>query len=422
MGKGKKKSKKQRGNPLDKTNAAKYEATRYSTHNKSPRQRGVEKRIILAFKTAESQKMIRTDDDSTYLRAVLHVSREITQYVTTELNQPKLSDPKFWSGKILDTYFERRYDQFMKGEIQHSTIARELHALEAFRTAANETNVYGGEKINIGNYQDRRENFKSIGAVVEKTEITAVKVDLATAQKVHQHIDTSTPNGKATQDINRLQSILGGRISATLRLTARDIKLNDSKNSVTAKFIKDKNKFTRTVPVNNLSKNDYQFVKNLVGNKTGGQKLFNMKDSNGNTMSDKRARQIVQEHTKKAAVKAGVYKDGQRFNTHSNRKGFAQATYDRTKYYSKARIYREISQYLDLQGSNREQIRGRLKNELKRINKYRTEHGKSKRSFSHEEARILHVSLLLGHSRMNVVKKNYIVTDKEKAKIASKTA
>jgi hypothetical protein len=108
----------------------------------------------------------------------------------------------------------------------------------------------------------------------------------------------------------------------------------------------------------------------------------------------------------------GMYVKGSRFNTHSNRKAFAQNLYDSTKNYTKHQIKGLMSDYIQEQGSNQDQIKERINRELERVNKYRIKNGLAKRSFTREELRILYVSLMLGHSRMSIVKKNYIITEK----------
>ncbi|PEY18918.1 hypothetical protein CN340_27295, partial [Bacillus anthracis] len=106
------------------------------------------------------------------------------------------------------------------------------------------------------------------------------------------------------------------------------------------------------------------------------------------------------------------YDKKSRFNTHAFRKAYAQDLYNKLAEKSKSELKRYVADHLKIQGSNKEQIVNRLRNEMKRINK----NNKFKKNFSHEQLRRIVVSLALGHSRVDVVSRNYIVTDKENQK------
>lgn len=419
-----------------KTNVDRFE---YNLNGKSKRQQGIDRKIINAFKQSEMKKTIKTDKGNTNLKCVLRIASWITKHCTEELKQAKLSDPSFWKGYFIDKFFEYREKQFWNGEITADTFKKDIHAIEMFRQAANTTSAFGDKKIRIGNHDERRNYYKERGTYTSNREITASKVNLEQVSVVHNQLEKNykekqkivlvgdsknqkraeirAHNAEVAYHVNKFQSIFATRVTATLNTVAKNITFDEKTNSIFAKQEKDKNDFTRTVVERNLSQEDFDYVKNLVGNKTGGQSIFELKDNEGKTMNPLDARKEINKLTKEAAKECGMYRKDARFNTHSNRKAAAQAMYDQTKRYSKSKIQSMITDYLSHQGSNAEQIRARLKKELRRVNKYRLENGLPKRSFTREELRVLYVSLLLGHSRQSVVKRNYIITDKERAKM-----
>ena len=69
-----------------------------------------------------------------------------------------------------------------------------------------------------------------------------------------------------------------------------------------------------------------------------------------------------------------------------------------------------INEQLNRQGSNKEKVAARIKSELERINAYRKLKGYKQVGFTHEHLRRLYTSLLLGHSRCDILTR-YITPD-----------
>ncbi|QSB50613.1 site-specific integrase [Parageobacillus toebii] len=356
--------------------------------------------IEAAFREAE--KMGLTVKKENYQESCYETYKKAVKTMINDLAElegihSKRILPKYFNAETWDKYFDYLIEQYEKGNIAASTIQQRVHALEAFKHFVNHTNVLGKDtKIRIGNIEERLEYLKERGVYRTQDEVTAMKPTKEIVERVHSHIDRSTHNGNTAYLINKLQVETGGRIRAMLKLEVKDV--NFEKNTIT--FRCDKNNFTRTVPLTETARN---ILRPLCEGKKPGRKIFTIKDRNGNDKKLSEAVKTVQRITREAAEKAGAYQKDNRFTTHSNRKRYAQNLYDQTRFWSKSKLKREIQNYIRMQGSNEENIKKRIKNELHRINRYRKIKKKPIKGFSHEHLRRMYVALHLGHSRCDIV-------------------
>ncbi|SHR09567.1 Site-specific recombinase XerC [Mycobacteroides abscessus subsp. abscessus] len=330
--------------------------------------------------------------------------------------------PRYMNGETWDEYFKHLADRYERGTLTAGQIQRRAHALESFRHFINNTDVCGKRiktivegkevlvkknKIRIGNKEDRLDYLQDRGVVRSKDEITASKPTLTEVDLVQFHMNKKTKNGQVSLVINQLQNETGGRIKSIFKLEVRDIDFN--KKTIT--FRNDKNNFTRTVPMTVAAE---KLLHNACFRKKPGSPVYTLQYKDGNDMNLKDAVKTVQRYTNNAAKKAGINCVNRRFTTHSNRKSYAQRLYNQTRYMSKAQLRKFIGDYVRLQGSNQDIIVERMKKELERVNYYRKKNGLPKTAFTHEHLRRLYVSLHLGHSRQDVVARNYINVDKPK--------
>ncbi|MEH7119509.1 hypothetical protein V7128_19140 [Neobacillus vireti] len=133
-------------------------------------------------------------------------------------------------------------------------------------------------------------------------------------------------------------------------------------------------------------------------------------------MNKREASKYVQNIIRSVSTISGLRENNKRYTSHSTRRLFAQKLYDSTRYVSKKNLQKMIGEYINKQGSNKEGIINRIASEKNRLNYYRIKQGKEKVDFTWEQLRRLYVSLHLGHSRIDHIKRyiNYDVPTKKK--------
>ena len=312
--------------------------------------------------------------------------------------------PSHMNGKLWDDYFERLAVRYEEGTLTADTIEKRVHALEAFRTFFNNTNVAGDKTVRIGNKQERLDHLKERGVLSSQDEVTAMKPSVAAVNAVHSNINTNTEAGQMSLVANQLQVETGSRIKALMKLQVQDVDFE----KCTLRFPKDKNNFTRTVP---LTQTAASLLKPLCEGKKDGAPIFALKDRNGHDMSLEKLVKTVQRYTNDAAKESGVNRENRRYTTHSNRKRYAQNLYGQTRMMTTQQLKTAIRNYVNMQGSNKEGIVERINRELDRINRYRLMNKQPKKGFTREQLRRMLVSLHLGHSRLDVLSR-YVVFDK----------
>ncbi len=384
--------------------------------------KGYEKDILKVFDVGRKMGLVAKGNKS-YQEAVMRAGKWLHENLGGK--DAKLTH---WKGGNIEKYIDHLVDRYNAGTISADSIHKTVHALEKARLIVKETQCLGKNNgksrvLRTGLKEERLEKLNELGVIRAKSEITAKKSEIHEAKQVigsmagvmrNTRTGSNVDRNKETiLDIANFQLLTGSRITAAVNLKMSDV---DLKNNVVT-FNKDKNGFTRRVPLTSEARD---FLQSRIDNaRAEGKKedspLFEMKDRNNNTMNKQKSAKLVQEQTKKGAEAAGIYKQDSRFNTHSYRKAYAQNVYDGTKGMSAKQLHKMIGEHLQRQGSNKERVAARLQKEMERINKY----NKYKNRFSIEQLRCLVVSLYLGHSRIDVVQRNYIVTDKERAKMKS---
>lgn len=354
----------------------------------------VEKAFRVGKQEGVTIKMGHFNSYDDYAKTMRTVLNDIAKF---EGENSKNLLPRHMNGKLFDAYFEQLIGEYQRGKLSAGTLQKRVDAVEGFRTMVRETNVCGkGVTIRTGNVEERREFLKDQGVIRSRSEITAMKPTTEQSAAVHLHINTKTANGRVTLTVNEFQDVTGARIKSVFKLKTNHIDFD--KGTIT--FVKDKGKFTRTVPMTDEART---ILEPLCRGKKAGALVFTMQGKDGKDLSIERCVKTVQTYTNNAAKKSGVNRENRRFTTHSNRKRYAQKLYDGTRTMSTSQIKKKIGEYVRLQGSNKDQIVQRMKNELERINNYRKIQGNSKRDYSHEQLRRMLVSLHLGHSRLDVV-------------------
>lgn len=368
----------------------------------------VEKTINNVFNQGEAKGIVEKSRGS-YQECVERMAKWIHGYAK-EVGDERLANPKHWKGHVVDKYFEQNIERWEKGEYSASSLQKDVFAIEKFRVCVKETGALGkGVEVRVGlkgsveSGEGRLAQLSKHGVVSEGTGRKATPAECKTVQ--NGIAASASPNAKTASDVNTLQQLTGGRVTAALGLKVGDI---DFKNNTIA-FEKDKNGFSRTVPLSPVA---VAFLKPLVTGKSAGSPVFTIQRSNGSDANKVQGAKAVQTLTKNAADKAGVGNSQSRFTPHSNRRCYAQTEYNATKSLSYSQLKKNIYNQVGLQGSNKPIVMQRIENELYRINYYRREEGLKPKDFSTEQLRRLYVSLLLGHSRLDVVL-HYINPDKK---------
>lgn len=372
--------------------------------------------------TKAYQKGLLSDSttDSYFERVQTFVNEKITQKVE-ETGNEKLYNPKFWKGSWMDEYVEEMIDGYHDERLAATTIEGRIHAIHKVSEVVKELKIFGKgvDKVRLGLKGSVKKNEGHLnrlhqeGVIDSRHHVTSIKPKGGELELIKEAIPKTNRNHGTIMKLLDAQAHTGGRIKAELKLRVGDI---DYDNQL-KKYINDKNSFNRNTPIDDMY---VDFYKELEKGKNKGAPLFPIYNHLGKQMSADKASLYVQEVLHRAAEKAGVNYEGEivkkdkdgnektipvemRYTSHSTRRRYGQKEYDKTRYWSKNKLEKEIGKYLNLQGSNKEKIIERIENERIRLNHYNIKHGKPMREFHWEELRRLSVSLKLGHSRLDVV-------------------
>ncbi|MBY0213883.1 tyrosine-type recombinase/integrase [Priestia aryabhattai] len=344
-------------------------------------------------------------------------------FVTKFKGNKKLYDHTYWKGEMVDYWFDKLVERHEKGEVSADYIVCSAHAFSKLQTYVKQHEVLGegfnklrvGLKGSVNSEEGRLYKLHCKGIVKSADDTTSIKLGSQEAKQVVEdvikHIPKTLQNYDSICSVVRSQLNTGGRITAEIKLKVKDINFETNQK----RYEKDKNNFSRNVPMNEESKSLYQ--PHMEG-KNGESHLYDFYDKKGRRLNTKQAVREVQDALRNASLKAGYTKHSEegkvieRLTSHSFRRGYAQSIYDSTKDQTKAEIQSRIAEYVNNQGSNKEGILARIKAERYRLNYYRRKNNLEIRDFTHEELRRLLVSLHLGHSRIDIVGARYITTDR----------
>ena len=379
-------------------------------------------------KMVKEKKMSEDSAKSHFKNVRIYVNTKLSEKVAA-LGSEKYYSPNYWKGNWADEWVDDMVERYENDQLVATTIENRVHSLHKLADLVKEENFFGNkvEKIRVGlkgSVKEGRGHLFTLhqeGVVDDKGHVTSMKPKGDELERIIAEIPKTNRNYESIVCALTSQAHTGGRIKAelSLRVGAIDYTIQ------TKKYIKDKNKFTRNVPIAN---EHMDYYKALEWGKNQGAPLYPIFDKNGKEMSPSDASRYVQEVLNRAVEKAGVnYEDTiiktdkngkerevavtMRYTSHSTRRGFAQKQYDKTRYWTKDKIKEAIGDYVNLQGSNKEKILKRMENERKRINYHRIKKGQPEKEFSWEQLRRMYVSLQLGHSRIDIVAR-YVDLDK----------
>ncbi|MCM3358669.1 hypothetical protein [Psychrobacillus sp. MER TA 171] len=372
------------------------------------------------IKAKEQGLLSGTTANSYFERVQTFVNQKIAKKVEETRNE-KLYNPKYWKGSWMDDYVEEMVDDYHYDIITAGTIEGRIHAVHKLAELVKTQKIFGKgiDKIRVGlkgsvkKGEGQLNRLHQEGVVDSRHHVTSIKPKGGELELIKEAIPKTNRNYATIIKVLDAQSHTGGRIKAELKLQVGNIDYNNQLK----KYINDKNSFNRNIPIDDMY---VDFYKELEKGKNKGAPLFPIYNHLGKQMSADKASLYVQEVLHRAAEKAGVNYEGEivkkdkggnektvpvemRYTSHSTRRRYGQKEYDKTRYWSKNKLEKEIGKYLNLQGSNKEKIIERIENERIRLNHYNIKHGKPMRKFHWEELRRLSVSLKLGHSRLDVV-------------------
>lgn len=371
---------------------------------------------------------IDTDTAKTYFSRIQNFFNTLDK-IKEEGKDKKSRDaynPKFWKSEWVDKHFNWLYDRFDgNGEkpVSGGYIENTTHAFGKLQKLVKDYGVWKGsgiDKVRVGLVGSIKSETGRLyqnylrGAAESNDEKTSMK---ATDKEFRQMVNTidkviskNDRNYETIKNVIISQGFTGGRITAEINLKAGDIDLE----KLSKFYDKDKNNFSRTVPLQVQQK---QFYFQLTKNKTDGSPLFPLFDKDGKQMSKEDASKFMQNTYKKIAEKAELVKRDEkgkvtsRYTSHSSRRVFAQRLYNSTRFMKKEKIWEEIQKYVNMQGSNKEGIKRRIHNEKVRLNYYRLKNDLPMKDFTWEQCRRLYCMLQLGHSRTDTLCQSYIIPD-----------
>lgn len=352
-----------------------------------------------------------------YFRSFYNTTLTEIKEESTDKKGRDAYNPKFWTGGWVNRHLNGLLDRFhgKTGKpVSGSYIEGFVHAVGKLQQIVKNDGVWkkqGIDKVRVGLKGSVEEGTGYLskiyneGANMSKDERTSMKATDDDYRKMLNGIDKvlskDDRNYQTVKNIITSQRHTGGRITAECNLKVGDIDLD----KMLKKYDKDKNNFTRHVP---LEVHQKLFYAKLTLNKADGSPLFPLFDKDGKQMSKEAASKYMQETYKKIADKVGLYerdengKITKRYTSHSTRRCYGQQIYNSTRYKKEKKVDELIKEYVNKQGSNKEGILERIKNEKDRLNWYRKKNGLPPREgFTYEEKRRLLVMLHLGHSRVD---------------------
>lgn len=328
---------------------------------------------------------------------------------------------KFREDKVRQL-IEEDVDDYFSGNLNKAyTIHKVLNALEFFQRASEETDVFVNKKTN-------EQGIRFINAKAYKKELVNDNVirrsDISSSKKAKEDEAVKvlsnvkkdgyrTENRLKTIDICTFALMTGSRISAALKIEKDDIDFVNNKLT----FKNDKGQKTRTINIDNKTK---EFLRSVVS-KSSENRLFQYYKKNGDKLSDKKSRDLINDtlrnSTKEFSVEKEVtYKDRtgnkqttivkQNFTYHSFRKAYAHnqmMNYIHTiQKDSRAAILNDL-----YERESKEVIDEKIQIMTEKVNQHK-ENKETYRNLNDLEICIFAVSVDLGHYRADVVSQFYI--------------
>ncbi|WP_227938831.1 hypothetical protein [Alkalihalobacillus deserti] len=189
---------------------------------------------------------------------------------------------------------------------------------------------------------------------------------------------------------------MGARITEAISLKKSDLIFN-SDGSLTAR-IKGKGGLVRFVKTTDSE--TIKMLENQVMDKKEGAPVFQIKNIEHQDKSIRNSKNQVEENIRKAALKAGVDRDGKKYSSHSGRKCYAQAQMDNYCKMTISQLKRQVADKIALDPN----LKQKLKNTLKNIRSKIKDEDRSKRQLSHKELCQWLTSADLGHGRIDIVR------------------
>lgn len=313
-----------------------------------------------------------------------------------------------------------RAERFSKGELSESyNVKTVLAAMKAFNVGAEQTSIFKGNSVNLGDVDAIRTELKERNLIRYSKSSTIMRATPDQCEKVLSNIQSKgyqTDMRDIAYKASRVAYETGGRITATLKLRPQDIDFENNR----IHFNKDKGGLSRGLKI---SQETSDFLKELSVGKKPNQMIFTAKNKDGTFKSVVETRKAVQRIVKNASSEVRVtekvtVKDEngkkkeieveKRFTPHSFRKGFAV---NRTKeYLDRFHSSSAMKRYIQKRIKEDPKLAKKIQTLRTRLNRGR----KTLRSLTPEEYAIFFTSVDLGHFRNDVIKAFYTTANEVK--------
>jgi integrase len=280
-------------------------------------------------------------------------------------------------------------DKIARGQ-SASNIRKTAHALEYFQQNAVKTRVFKEKHgVDITAHDENLKLIKDQGVIRKSENSHRYKANRKEAVDV---IDEMRKRNEVYADIAKVQLLIGGRVSETIALKAKNINLDNN----TVMFENAKGGLTNIVHINHLSNDEKAFLRGLKDNEKDGR-LFRPKDENGQYYSDERLRRSVTNLAGASAKKIGIGTEEKTFSSHSFRGAYGL---DRADIY--ARNHKDLDRIIKEKIKEQPRLDKRYKDFEKRI-KDKVKDPSQRHIRDYEKIQWL-VSTDLNHSRQDVVR------------------
>ncbi|MCR6463214.1 tyrosine-type recombinase/integrase [Bacillus paranthracis] len=350
-------------------------------------------------KRYESTKGISDGSKETYLKTFERVRKEV-------YHKFGISDVS----KITHQHTKAVIRDRIEAGQSANTIHKVVHAINFVQSVGAETGTFG-ENFNITDHEDTLTYLKNENISRKSADSHRYKANESECEKVINELYTYK-GGKYRDfaDLAQLQYLSGGRRSEVIGLKSNEIHIDTQK----VEFNDAKGGLDNVVWGNHWTRNDTEFVTNLVNNATDG-KVFRVKDSSGNYMSQEKVAEKLNTLVKRMAERVGVGTTDKNFTSHSLRGGYAHARV--TQYVKQGRSAGGLDGIIQQKIQEQPRLQARYHAFQQHIlNKSKSENRKNREIKDYEKIQWL-VSVDLNHSRQDIVR-YYVDSDTIKSEIA----